>query len=53
MKKDSTLYFQHHLNVTFVISGYIGILKEFDVSDMDEAMDEVSKRISTGFVVKI
>ncbi len=53
MKRDPKLYFQHHLNVTFVISGYIGVLKEFDVSDMEEAMDEVSKRISTGFVVEI
>ena len=53
MKKGSELYFQHHLNVTFVINGYIGVLKEFDVSEMEEAMDEVSKRLSTGFVVEI
>ena len=53
MKKDSKDYFHHHLYVTFIINGYIGVLKEFNVSDMEEAMNEVSKRISTGFVVEI
>lgn len=53
MKKDSELYFQHHLYVTFIINGYIGVLKEFNVSEMEGAMAEVSKRLSTGFVVEI
>ena len=53
MKKDSDDYFHHHLYVTFIINGYIGVLKEFNVSEMKGAMDEVSKRISTGFVVEI
>lgn len=53
MKKASADYFHHHLYVTFVINGYIGVLKEFDVSEMVGAMDEVSKRLSTGFVVEI
>jgi len=53
MKKDSADYFHHHLYVTFIINGYIGVLKEFNVSDMADAMDEVSKRLSTGFVVEI
>ncbi len=53
MKKDSADYFHHHLYVTFIINGYIGVLKEFNVSEMADAMDEVSKRISTGFVVEI
>ena len=53
MKKDSTDYFQHHLNVTFIISGYVGVLQEFDVAEMETAMLEVSKRLGTGFVVEI
>lgn len=53
MKKDSDDYFHHHLYVTFIINGYIGVLKEFNVSEMKGAMDEVSKRLSTGFVVEI
>lgn len=53
MKKDSKDYFHHHLYVTFIINGYIGVLKEFNVTEMQDAMDEVSKRISTGFVVEI
>lgn len=53
MKKDSADYFHHHLYVTFIINGYIGVLKEFNVSEMADAMDEVSKRLSTGFVVEI
>lgn len=53
MKKDSDVYFHHHLYVTFIISGYIGVLKEFNVSEMEEAMQELSKRISTGFVADI
>lgn len=53
MKKDSEDYFHHHLYVTFIINGYIGVLKEFDVSEMKDAMDEVSKKLSTGFVVEI
>lgn len=53
MKKDSEDYFHHHLYVTFVINGYVGVLREFDVSEMKTAMIEVSKRISTGFVVEI
>jgi len=53
MKKDSDMYFHHHLYVTFIINGYIGVLREFNVSEMKGAMDEVSKRLSTGFVVEI
>ncbi|MBQ9984301.1 MAG: TetR/AcrR family transcriptional regulator [Lachnospiraceae bacterium] len=53
MAKDSEDYFHHHLYVTFVINGYVGVLREFDVSEMEAAMIEVSKRISTGFVVEI
>lgn len=53
MKKDSKAYFHHHLYVTFVINGYLGVLREFDVSELEAAMLEVSKRISTGFMVKI
>lgn len=53
MKKDSDAYFKHHLYVTFIINGYIGVLKEFNVSEMEDAMDEVSKRLSTGFVVEL
>ena len=53
MKRDSDDYFHHHLYVTFIINGYIGVLKEFNVSEMKGAMDEMSKRLSTGFVVEI
>ncbi len=53
MKKGSDAYFHHHLYVTFIINGYIGVLKEFDVSEMEGAMDAVSKKLSTGFVVEI
>ncbi len=53
MEKDSSAYFHHHLYVSFIISGYIGVLKEFNVSEMEEAMQELSKRISTGFVVNL
>ncbi len=53
MKKDSEEYFHHHLYVTFVINGYLGVLREFEVSEMESAMMEVSKRIGTGFVVDI
>lgn len=49
MKRDSQTYFEHHLYVTFVINGYLGVLREFDVTEMEEAMVEVSKRLSTGF----
>ena len=35
----------------FVINGYVGVLREFDVLEMEAAMLEVSKRISTGFIV--
>lgn len=51
MKANSEEFFQHHLYVTFVINGYIGVLREFDVSEMEAAMLEVSKRLSTGFMV--
>ncbi|MGN0154952.1 MAG: TetR/AcrR family transcriptional regulator [Lachnospiraceae bacterium] len=53
MKKNSETYFQHHLYVTFVINGYLGVLREFDVSEMEAAMLEVSKRISTGFNLEL
>lgn len=53
MKKDSSDYFHHHLYVTFIINGYIGVLKEFNVPEMEDIMDEVSKRLSTGFFVEI
>ncbi len=53
LKKDSEDYFQHHLNTTFIINGYVGVLREFDVSEMEAAMMEVSKRISTGFMVEL
>ncbi|MCM1158677.1 MAG: TetR/AcrR family transcriptional regulator [Bacteroidales bacterium] len=53
MKENSAAYFQHHLYVTFIINGYLGVLRAFDVSEMEEAMLEVSKRISTGFNVEI
>ena len=53
MKENSEAFFQHHLNVTFIINGYVGVLREFDVSEMEAAMLEVSKRISTGFNVEI
>jgi AcrR family transcriptional regulator len=52
LERNSETYYQHHLYVTFVINGYMGVLREFDVSDMENAMVEVSKRISTGFDVK-
>ena len=50
---DSELYFQHHRNVTFVINGYLGVLREFDVTEIETAMVEVSKRLSTGFIIEI
>lgn len=53
MERNSEEYFKHHLYVTFVINGYLGVLREFDVSEMKTAMIEVSKRIGTGFVVEI
>lgn len=53
MKVNSKVYFQHHLNVTFIINGYMGVLREFDVTEVEEAMLEVSKNISTGFNVEI
>lgn len=53
MKMDSEEYFHHHLYVTFIINGYLGVLREFEVSEMESAMIEVSKRIGTGFVVEI
>ncbi len=53
LKEDSEDYFQHHLNTTFIINGYVGVLREFDVSEMEAAMMEVSKRISTGFMVEL
>ena len=52
IQKDSEEYFRHHLYVTFVINGYLGVLREFEVSEMESAMLEVSKRIGTGFVVE-
>lgn len=53
MKENSEAYFHHHLYVTFIIDGYLGVLREFDVSEMEDAMLEVSKRLSTGFNVEI
>lgn len=53
MKENSEEFFQHHLYVTFVINGYVGVLREFDVSEMEAAMLEVSKRLGTGFMVEI
>jgi len=53
MERNSESYFQHHLYVTFVINGYLGVLREFDVSDMETAMVEVSKRLGTGFNIVI
>lgn len=53
MKLHSDDYFHHHLYVTFVISGYMGVLREFDVSEMEHAMLEVSKRINNGFEVEV
>lgn len=52
VEKDSAEHFQHHLNCTFIINGYAGVLREFDVSEMEAAMLEVSKRLGTGFLVK-
>lgn len=51
MEVDSEAYFRHHLNVTFVINGYLGVLREIDVSEIETAMREVSKRINTGFMM--
>ena len=45
MKVNSDAYFHHHLYVTFVINGYVGVLREFDVLEMEAAMLELSKRI--------
>lgn len=53
MKENSEVYFYHHLYVTFIINGYLGVLRDFDVSEMEAAMLEVSKRIGDGFVVEI
>lgn len=53
MKKNSEAYFHHHLYVTFIINGYLGVLREFDVTEMETAMLEVSKRIGEGFVVEL
>ena len=53
MEEGTEAYFHHHLYVTFVINGYAGVLTEFDVSEMEAAMLEVSKRLRTGFVVDI
>ncbi|MDE6432613.1 MAG: hypothetical protein K2L07_00115 [Lachnospiraceae bacterium] len=53
MERNSASFFQHHLYVTFVINGYLGVLREFDVSEMETAMVEVSKRLTTGFNVEI
>lgn len=51
IEPGSQAYFQHHLNVTFIIHGYVGVLREFDVSEMELAMLEVSKCLGTGFGV--
>ena len=53
IKPGTDKYFQHHLDVTFVVNGYVGILREFDVTEREAAMIEVSKRLSTGFFVDI
>lgn len=53
MKENSEEYFHHHLYVTFVINGYLGVLREFNVAEMETTMLEVSRRISTGFFVEI
>lgn len=53
IEEGTEQYFQHHLDVTFVVNGYVGILREFDVTERESAMVEVSKRLSTGFFVEI
>lgn len=53
VEENSQAFFQHHLCVTFIINGYVGVLREFDVSEMEAAMMEVSKRLSTGFSVEL
>ena len=53
MERNTEEYFRHHLYVTFVINGYLGVLKEFDVAEMENAMIEVSERLSTGFNVEL
>ena len=53
MGRNTEEYFRHHLYVTFVINGYLGVLKEFDVKQMEEAMIEVSEKLSTGFNVDL
>ncbi|MDE5863389.1 MAG: hypothetical protein K2H34_03475, partial [Lachnospiraceae bacterium] len=53
MRENSEAFFQHHLYVTFIINGYVGVLREFDVSEMEAAMLEVSKRLDTGFSVEL
>lgn len=52
VKPGSDAYFRHHLNVTFVINGYIGVLREFDVGEMEDAMVGISERLSTGFDIE-
>lgn len=51
--RDSEAYFEHHLYTTFVINGYLGILREFEVPDIEDAMVKVSERLSTGFDVSV
>ena len=53
MERNTEEYFRHHLYVTFVINGYLGVLKEFDVTQMEAAMIEVSEKLSTGFNVDL
>lgn len=51
IKQQSDEFFRHHLYVTFVINGYVGVLREFDVSEMEAAMVELSQRLGTGFIL--
>lgn len=50
--KNSEEYFKHHLYATFIIHGYVGVLREFDRSEMERAMLEVSECLGTGFQVQ-
>lgn len=52
IRPGSESYFRHHLNVAFIINGYIGILREFDVAETEDAMIEISRRLSTGFNIE-
>lgn len=53
VEQGTEAYFIRHLSVTFVINGYIGVLREFDVAEMENAMIRISEKLSTGFNVGI